>query len=227
MVICDITDPKSCLEAMKGGVDAAIICTSAKPAPIPGKTTEDGRPIFSFPNGQPQLVDWIGQKNQIDAAKAQGGSNTHIILCSSMGGTNPQHPLNNLGREKMDDGTIKPGTGDILKWKRKAEVYLKEESGLPYTIVHPGGLLNEPGGKRELCLGVDDKNTLTDNNSVPREDVAEVMVQALLHKDIYQNRAFDLVSKKEGEGSITSDFVALLNALEGKNCDYSLGEIAE
>jgi hypothetical protein len=29
-----------------------------------------------------------------------------------------------------------------------------------FTIVHPGGLVNEPGGKRELVLGVDDKARL-------------------------------------------------------------------
>jgi uncharacterized protein YbjT (DUF2867 family) len=222
VVICDITDPQSCAKAMSGGVDAAMICSSAKPAPS-GATTAEGRPVFAFPNGQPELVDWIGQKNQIDAARAQGGPNTHVILCSSMGGTNPQHPLNNLGKEMLPDGTTTGG--DILKWKRKAEVYLKE-SGLPFTIIHPGGLLNEPGGLRELCLGVDDKNTLTENNSVPRQDVAEVMVQALLIKD-YRFRAFDLLSKKEGDGVVTTDFAALLAALDGKNCDYSLGEVAQ
>ena len=31
------------------------------------------------------------------------------------------------------------------------------ESGVPYTIVHPGGLLDDKGGERELMLGVDDK----------------------------------------------------------------------
>merc|ERR1712107_189206 len=45
---------------------AFCICTSAKPVPIPGETNPDtGGPVFSFPNGQPELVDWEGQKNQI------------------------------------------------------------------------------------------------------------------------------------------------------------------
>jgi uncharacterized protein YbjT (DUF2867 family) len=219
VVVCDITDPESCTAALSG-CDAAVICSSAKPAPS-GATTEEGRPIFHFPNGSPDAVDWIGQKNQIDAARAQG-PHVHVVVCSSMGGTNPNHPLNNLGKETLEDGTTQGG--DILKWKRKAEVYLTE-SGLPYTIVHPGGLLNEPGGKRELCLGVDDQNSLTDNNSVPREDVAEVMVQALLNAE-YRGRSFDLVSKQEGDGTVTTDFGALLAALEGKSGDYSLGEVA-
>jgi hypothetical protein len=97
---------------------------------------ETGRPVFHFPNGNPELVDWIGQKNQIDACPA----GTHVVLCSTMGGTNPDHPLNNLGKTVNADGTISGGM--IVQWKRKAEVYLMEQSPkLKYTIVHPGGLL--------------------------------------------------------------------------------------
>ena len=60
---------------------------------------------------------------------------------------------------------------------------------------------------------------------MPREDVAEVMVQAL-RNDSYRGQSFDLVSKNEGEGTITTDFAALLESLKVKNADYSLGEIA-
>lgn len=177
---------------------------------------ETKRPKFGFPNGQPELVDWIGQKNLIDAAK-KANENTHVVICSSMGGTNPNNSLNNLGKQ---DGS----GGDILKYKRKAEVYLID-SKLPYTIVHPGGLLNEPGNERELCLGVDDKIEGTSNNSLPREDVANVMIAAL-DDDRYIGRSFDLVSKPVGEGIVTKDYSKLIASLGGKNCDYSLGEIA-
>lgn len=220
VVVCDVTDPESVSAAM-AGCDAALICTSAKPAPTGAMNEETGRPVFGFPNGQPEVVDWLGQKNQIDAALAQGPQ-THVVICSSMGGTDPGHMLNGLGRETLPDGSSKGG--NILQWKRRAEVYLID-SGLPYTIVHPGGLLNEAGGVRELCLGVDDQVTLTDNRSVPREDVAEVMVQALLD-DSYRGRSFDLVSKPEGEGEVTTDFAALLAALGGKSADYALGVVA-
>ena len=60
---------------------------------------------------------------------------------------------------------------------------------------------------------------------MPRDDVAEVLVQALQHEE-YRGRSFDLVSKPEGEGEVTTDFVALLQTLEEKNCDYALGETA-
>ena len=112
---------------------------------------------------------------------------------------------------------------DILLWKRKAEKYLID-SGLPYTIVHPGGLLNEDGGKRQLVVGVDD-NRDEGERSIPREDVAEVLVQALMIP-AYRMRSFDVRSKLEGEGEVTTDFGALLAKLGGRNTDYGLGEIA-
>jgi uncharacterized protein YbjT (DUF2867 family) len=77
--------------------------------------------IYSCPLLQ---IDWLGQKVQIDAAKAAGVK--QVVLVSSMGGTDPNHPLNKLG------------DGNILQWKRKAEQYLIA-SGIPYTIIHPGG----------------------------------------------------------------------------------------
>jgi len=203
--------------------DALMICTSAKPSPTGEINQETKRPIFGFPNGQPELVDYIGQKNLIDAAKKiSSKKNVHVVLCSSMGGTNPDNSLNSLGKIYKDDGTTTGG--DILKWKRKAEVYLID-SGLSYTIVHPGGLLNEPGEERELCLGVNDVISGTSNNSVPREDVANVMIAAL-EIEGYRGRSFDLVSKPVGEGVVTTDYGMLLTSLEGKNTDYSLGEIA-
>ncbi len=70
-------------------------------------------------------VDWIGQKAQIDAAKAAGVR--RVVLISSMGGTDRSNRLNAIAN------------GNILVFKRQAEEYLME-SGLEYTILHPGGL---------------------------------------------------------------------------------------
>lgn len=58
-------------------------------------------------------------------------------------------------------------------WPRKAEEYLIA-SGLTYTIVHPGGLLDAPGGKRQLVLGLNDELTKREMRSIPRSDVAQV-----------------------------------------------------
>uniref|UniRef100_A0A7S2GI21 NAD(P)-binding domain-containing protein n=1 Tax=Octactis speculum TaxID=3111310 RepID=A0A7S2GI21_9STRA len=218
IIVGDVCDQPFMQSAMQG-CDAVVICTSAKP--VPTKTmTPEGRPVFDYPNGQPEAVDWVGQKNQIDAALASG-TVSHVVICSSMGGTDPNNMLNSIGRSG-GDGTPVEG-GNILLWKRKAEKYLID-SGLTYTIVHPGGLVNEPGGERELVPGVDDSQQGTDNRSIPRDDVARVLVNSLIFGS-YENRSFDVRSKPVGEGKATTDFDALLKGLDGKNCDYTLGEI--
>ena len=100
-----------------------------------------------------------------------------------MGGTNPNHPLNRLGN------------GNILIWKRKAEEYLIN-SGIDYTIIRAGGLLDEPGGKRELIVGKNDTLLTNPPNgiapNIPRADVAELVVQALSCSEAL-NKAFDAI----------------------------------
>eukprot|EP00977_Amphora_coffeiformis_P006602 scaffold1424_cov168-Amphora_coffeaeformis.AAC.15 len=214
ITVADICDAASIQQACQG-MDAVIICTSATVAPT-GEMTPEGKPKFGFPNGQPEQVDWMGQKNQIDAAKKAGVS--HVVICSSMGGTDPENRLNAFGRDENGKG------GNILLWKRKAEKYLME-SGLTYTIVHPGGLIDENGGKREIVVGVDDQQVATDNRSIPRADVAALLIASLEH-DSYKNRSFDARTKPEGEGTVTMDFDKLLLDLK-ENCDYSLGKVAE
>jgi uncharacterized protein YbjT (DUF2867 family) len=216
VAVVDVCDADAVKKVAKG-CDAFCIATSAKPKPTGEINPETERPVFGFPNGSPEEVDWLGQKNQIDAC----APDTHVVVCSSMGGTDPSNPLNALGRTTNPDGTT--SGGNILMWKRKAEKYLID-SGRPYTIVHPGGLLNEPGGERELVVGVDDEQVGTDSRTVPREDVAEVMLQAIRHPKIYCNRSFDLRAKPPGDGKPTTDFTTLLDSLDGRNCDYKLGE---
>ncbi|GAB4818937.1 hypothetical protein N2152v2_005983 [Parachlorella kessleri] len=214
-----LTSGSGLLDRAMEGADALVIATSAVPQIKPlsfikviwGKITKADpapRPEFTFKGGQmPEQVDWEGQRLQIDAAKKAGVRK--VVLVGSMGGTQADNFLNTFGN------------GNILVWKRKAEKYLVD-SGLNYTIVHPGGLLNDKGGERELILDVDDKlinEQPSQSKSIPREDVAELCVQALLLKEA-DNRAIDVVSKPPGEGSPTTDFAKLLTDMP-HNCDYS------
>ena len=210
-------------------MDALVILTSAVPKPkvlslvkaliskiLPWM--ENKRPEFYFPEeGTPEKVDWLGQKAQIDAALAAGVKK--IVLVSSMGGTQLDNFLNTMGGGGGNDEKI--GEKNILLWKRKAEMYLVA-SGVDYTVIHPGGLLNKDGGKRELLVGVDDELLKGDRRSVPRADVAEVVVRCLLEaKDEASNLSFDLASREEGEGDgPTTNVAALLRTLEGKKYNY-------
>ncbi|MFD1139143.1 SDR family oxidoreductase [Paenibacillus urinalis] len=73
--------------------------------------------------------------------------------------------------------------------KHYADKWL-ENSSLNYTIIRPGGLKNEPGnGKVSL-------NPETGESSIPREDVAAVIVAALDADNTYR-KAFPLVSGRE------------------------------
>ncbi len=111
------------------------------------------------------LVD-IAQRRQIQ----------HIITCTSMGTTYPE---------------IIPFLTHVLRAKRRGEIVL-EQSGLPFTIVRPGGLTDEAGGQKVLL-----KPEIGMSGSISRTDVAEVLVQALL-QPAAQNRIVEIINHAQG-----------------------------
>lgn len=220
IVSVDITEG-GLVDAMRG-CDAVVLCTSAVPKIKPWsivkvlwkktilRREDPGRPEFTFPDkGTPEEVDWLGAKATIDAAVEAGVGK--FVFVSSMGGTQPDNFLNTIG--KLEDGS----GGDILLWKRKAERYLTDQK-IQWTIIHPGGLIDEPKGERELLVDVDDKLLELKTRSVPRADVARVC-KAALNTD--GNISFDLASKPKGDGTPTADASVVFEALSGKTCDYS------
>lgn len=68
-----------------------------------------------------------------------------------------------------------------------------QQSDLDYTIIRPGGLLNE-AGTGKVSIGEN-----LEHSTIPREDVASMIIACLEHEHTY-HRSFDLVS-----GSITID----------------------
>lgn len=214
----DITDSND-LEPIFKDADAVILCTSAVPKikilsilkvfvlKLFGKSA---RPEFTFAEkGDPYYVDWLGAKNTIDAAKQ--AKVKQFIFISSMGGTQPENFLNTIGRVESIENS-----GNILLWKRKAEKYLID-SGIPYTIIHPGGLIDKPGNEREIVFGIDDKLLNEKSRTIPRADVAEVAVQSLF-VDKSKNRSFDIVSKEPAPGQVTKDWKAFFS--QQGNCKY-------
>lgn len=110
---------------------------------------------------------------QLESIKAYGGTTLpQFILVSSAGVTRPGRPGINLDEEppavKLNDQL-----GGILTWKLKGEDSLRE-SGIPYTIIRPCALTEEPGGK-ELIFEQGDNI----KGKISREDVAKICVQAL------------------------------------------------
>ena len=112
------------------------------------------------PTNTPEAVDYRGVGALVEAAQAAGVQ--QFVLISSMGVTRINHPLNRF----LDN---------VLVWKALGENSLRH-SGLPYTIVRPGGLTDEPGGSSGIRTGQGD--TMAEGR-IPRADVAAVCLAAL------------------------------------------------
>lgn len=205
----DVTSPEA-IDKSFAGADSVILCTSAVPKiklwsllkvfvlKLFGKKA---RPEFYFcDNGDPFNVDWLGAKNQIDGAKKAGIK--HFVFLSSMGGSQPDNFLNSIGRVEGDEKS-----GNILLWKRKAEEYLID-SGMKYTIIHPGGLTDKKGGLSEVILGSNDELLNGEVRSIPRDDVASVCISAL-ESESAANRSIDIVAKVDtsaDKSEVTTDW---------------------
>ena len=77
---------------------------------------------------------------------------------------------------------------NVLLWKAKGEAAVRA-SGVPYTIVRPGGLTDKPGGQSGVRLEQGDRGT----GLIPRADVARVCVAALQSPEA-RNRTFEVYS---------------------------------
>jgi uncharacterized protein YbjT (DUF2867 family) len=107
----------------------------------------------------PEQVDYRGVQNLASAAAAaQLG---HVVLVSSAGVTRDDHPLN----RRFDD---------VLQWKARGEAALRA-SGVPWTIIRPGGLTDADTGAGGVRLVQGDAGT----GFIPRADVARIAVAAL------------------------------------------------
>ena len=139
-----------------------------------------------------------------------------------MGVLDPKNFLNQIGKDRNGNGN-----GDILLWKRKAEKYLCL-SGLQYTIIHPGGLVDTEPNKSELVLDVDDTLMKREKKSISRSDVANLCIAALTESGD-RSVSYDCIGNagEDGEEAPTSvksaeevfsDFLAT-----GNTADYTLG----
>jgi uncharacterized protein YbjT (DUF2867 family) len=143
------------------------------------------------PANGPEFVDFGGVQNLAEAAVAAKLS--QIVLVSSGGVTQEDHILNKM-------------FNNVLLWKFKGEEALRA-SGVPYTIVRPGGLTNAPAGEVNVVFQQGDK----ESGSIPRADVARVCVAALSSPDA-QNRTFEINSGKDAPADSFDEAFAALAA---------------
>jgi uncharacterized protein YbjT (DUF2867 family) len=125
------------------------------------------------PANGPEFVDYGGTRNLVEAA-ADAGLN-QFVMVSSGGVTHEDHILNKM-------------FNNVLIWKFKGEEIVRG-SGVAYTIIRPGGLINAEGGEKALDFQQGDEVSGT----IPRADVASVCIAALKIPEA-QNKTFELVT---------------------------------
>lgn len=80
---------------------------------------------------------------QVESVGAYGSAKPQFILVSSAGVTRPNRPGINL-EEEPPAVRLNDQLGGILTWKWRGEEAVRE-SGVPYTIIRPCALTEEPG----------------------------------------------------------------------------------
>ncbi|MBL8201663.1 MAG: SDR family oxidoreductase [Chromatiales bacterium] len=124
-----------------------------------------------------EFVDYGGVKNLVDAAVA--GKVERFVLLTAIGVTDPEHPFNKATR-------------GALGWRLRGEEYLRD-SGLGYTIVRPGGLVNEPAGQKGLRFEQGDNWRPLLRATLSRDDLALVLIESL-RQPRARNVTFELVN---------------------------------
>ncbi|UCG73531.1 MAG: SDR family oxidoreductase [Chromatiales bacterium] len=118
-----------------------------------------GQGELDDPMNTPELVDYEGVKHLAGAARTAGVK--HFVLVSAMGVTR--------------SGGSHDRMANIMHWKLKGENALRT-SGVPYTIVRPGGLTDEAGGTFGTLVAQGDNQGPGQTNRI---DVARICVRAL------------------------------------------------
>jgi uncharacterized protein YbjT (DUF2867 family) len=164
-------------ELKKEGVEAAVANLEGSAGEIQEAMAGSDAVIFTAGSGgstgadKTMLVDLDGAIKSIEAAEKAGVS--RFVMVSALQAHN---------RESWGEGT--PSYYYVAKHYADRALM---NSSLTYTIIRPGGLLNESGtGKVTAAENLDMK-------TIPREDVARTVIESLTETNTY-HRGFDLLS---------------------------------
>lgn len=195
--VADVADKRAVRDALQGA-DKVVYCVSSTARKslssrlkqlgswlIRRDYTPKSKDLFYRAEESPYALDYVGQKNCVDAAVEIQCS--HFVLLSCMGNYR-QSELNAIGRSEGDDEKV----GNLLRWRRAAERYLMKR--VFFTIIHAGVLNEDKGGAKEIVWDTDDALIARGLNKISKEDVAEVLMQALLWKEAI-GRSIDVCSK--------------------------------
>eukprot|EP00208_Stichococcus_sp_RCC1054_P006685 CAMPEP_0206139406 /NCGR_PEP_ID=MMETSP1473-20131121/5871_1 /ASSEMBLY_ACC=CAM_ASM_001109 /TAXON_ID=1461547 /ORGANISM="Stichococcus sp, Strain RCC1054" /LENGTH=234 /DNA_ID=CAMNT_0053533187 /DNA_START=225 /DNA_END=929 /DNA_ORIENTATION=- len=162
-VSADVEKPET-LKAAFQGVSGVINASSGK-----GYWSAEG-------------VDNKGSGNVAQAARAAGAK--HVVMVSSALVTTK----NRLNPVRMMLNSFRWG---LMDSKLRGEDRLRN-SGIPYTVVRPGGLTDDGGGASQLLINQGDKGS---PGRVSRADVAAVCIAALEHPEKSAGRTIELAAQ--------------------------------
>ncbi len=115
-----------------------------------------------------KATDYQGVVDTIAAAR-QAGFHGRFVYLNSIG----------IGTCSFAGFLINLLKRNTLVWRRRVEDDIRA-SGLDYTIIRVGFLLNRPAGERAVVVG-QDALPLAPRNRIARADVAEAFVEAMEH----------------------------------------------
>ena len=130
------------------------------------------------PNG-PEYVDYGGVKNIVGVAKDYGVKQFVLMSAASAGKTD--HMLN-------------VAVNNVLIWKWLGEDYLRD-SGMPYTVIRPVALRNEPRGLRGVTFATMGNYDL---GYIARADAAAIMIDSLQNPAAL-NKSIEIIGSDDVE----------------------------
>ncbi|CAM6042453.1 unnamed protein product [Sphagnum compactum] len=129
----------------------------------------------------PYRIDYKATKNLIDAASAANVK--HFILVTSLGTAKFGWPASILNL-----------FWGVLIWKAKAEKALKE-SGIPYTIVRPGGMERPTDAFKETHNLVLYRKDSLSGGQVSRLQVAELIACCVSNPHLSKNKVLEAIAE--------------------------------
>eukprot|EP01102_Stenamoeba_stenopodia_P021997 TRINITY_DN9010_c0_g1_i1.p1 TRINITY_DN9010_c0_g1~~TRINITY_DN9010_c0_g1_i1.p1 ORF type:complete len:315 (+),score=35.37 TRINITY_DN9010_c0_g1_i1:143-1087(+) len=176
----DVLDKESLTSAMNG-VDY-VICTIGA-----GQIRFwllDHLPGAHFPVAHPKRIDYEGVKNVVDTAR-DSGTCKRLVVVSSLAVTRPWFPIAIILNSLIST---------VLAYKLESERYIRE-SGLEYTIIRPGGLIDAnkvAPSSLSRVIQLDQGDRISGRITV--QDVAEIAIKSLIAPSA-RNATFECIAQ--------------------------------
>lgn len=189
----DMTEPHTLLPAVSG-VSHIIVTAGVRSGRLARESVV-------------RSTDYQGMLNTLEAARSAGFTG-RLMYMNSIG----------INTRSWAASLLNFWKGNTLLWRRRVEGEIRR-SGLDYTIIRAGFLVNRPGGRHAIAVSQDEM-ALLPRNRIAREDVAAAFVEAAEHSRTSRT-TFETVW---GRGSPSESWSALLDRIRPDAGSVMAGE---